>query len=275
MAALPHVRTAVVATLAIVCAGIAGPDLRAQKPAASDLPARIAEFTRVFISGFTNVVAQEDFELRRPKKNVRSDVLLVRYPGTKRDLLVFRDVTSLNGIATGAREDRLMDLFLRPAEDSFRRANEISSAAQEHVPSVFNPLFVIGFFQADFQSRFKLTIKNAGGDWPAGVKAVGFQETGTPTLLRTGLLGNYDAPSRGTVWAEESTGRILETELQVKEGRTVTTLRTKFKLDDRLQVVVPGEMRTKNPDGVATYSNFRTFQVQTDDSIALPPKPKP
>ena len=38
---------------------------------------------------------------------------------------------------------------------------------------------------------------------------------------------------------------------------------TKFKLDERLQVTVPMEMRTENPDGVATYTNFRRFGVET------------
>ena len=45
---------------------------------------------------------------------------------------------------------------------------------------------------------------------------------------------------------------------------------TKFKLDERLQVTVPVEMRTQNPDGVAIYSNFRRFDVSTDTVIPVP-----
>ena len=49
---------------------------------------------------------------------------------------------------------------------------------------------------------------------------------------------------------------------------------TKFKLDERLQVTVPVEMRTQNPDGVATYINFRRFGVETEADIRKPPTPK-
>jgi hypothetical protein len=48
---------------------------------------------------------------------------------------------------------------------------------------------------------------------------------------------------------------------------------TKFKLDERLQVMVPVEMKTENPDGRAIYSHFRRFEVATDAVIpATPPE---
>ena len=40
------------------------------------------------------------------------------------------------------------------------------------------------------------------------------------------------------------------------------------RLDDRLQIMVPEQMRTENPAGIATYSNFRRFNVQTDTAVA-------
>jgi hypothetical protein len=48
---------------------------------------------------------------------------------------------------------------------------------------------------------------------------------------------------------------------------------TRFRVDDRLQVTVPVEMRTENPDGAAKYSNFRRFGVETDAAIPLLPGP--
>jgi len=97
-------------------------------------------------------------------------------------------------------------------------------------------------------------------------------EIGRPTLLRTGAFGDFDAPTRGTAWIEEGTGRILQTELQVGRGKSMPTMVTTFKLDERLQVMVPVEMKTENPDGHAVYSNFRRFEVATD-SIVQPPSP--
>ena len=43
---------------------------------------------------------------------------------------------------------------------------------------------------------------------------------------------------------------------------------TTFALDRKLQIVVPQQMRTENPTGVATYSNFRRFRVDTDTAMA-------
>lgn len=112
----------------------------------------------------------------------------------------------------------------------------------------------------------------AGHAVAATTKAVSLVEVGRPTVLRTGPFGNLDAPTRGTAWIEEGTGRILQTELQIGRGRSApTTMVTKFTLDERLQVMVPSEMRTRNPDGVAAYSNFRRFEAGADSAVQLPP----
>ena len=199
-----------------------------------------------------------------------SDLLLVRYPGSQRDLISYRDVVQVDAKAVPGREARLLELFLKPTRELRERARQIMTGADQFVPSVFNPIFVLGFLQSDFQSRFELTVNDAGPDWPREVKAVTFVELGRPTLLRTGPFGDIDAPTRGTAWIEEGTGRVLQTELQVGRGRSLPTMVTKFKLDDRLQVMVPNEMRTQNPDGLAIYSNFRRFEVATDTAIPAP-----
>ena len=221
------------------------------------------------------MVAQEDFTLSKPDRRVTSDLLLVRYPGTRRDLIPYRDVSQLNGQVVAGREQRLLDLFVTPTERLRERAKLIQQSADAYVPSAFNPMFVIGFLQSDFQQRFELTVNDAGPDWARGVKAVTFVETGRPTLLRTGTFGDIDVPTRGTAWIEESTGRILQTELEAGRGRSAPKMITKFSLDDRLQITVPVEMRTENPDGLAVYSNFRRFGVQTDTEIPLKPAAEP
>jgi hypothetical protein len=42
---------------------------------------------------------------------------------------------------------------------------------------------------------------------------------------------------------------------------------TRYGLDQRLQVTVPQTMRTRNPEGEATYRNFRRFDVTTDTAV--------
>jgi hypothetical protein len=250
----------------VVCAGRGA---HAQAP--PELTRRIGDYVGRFIAGFSNVVAQEEFEFRRPRKSVRSEFLLVNYPGVEDELLTFRDVTHVDGKPLDGRQERLAGLFLEPTFETIRRAQDINLNAGEHVPPVLNPLMAVCFFQTRYLPRFRLTVNKAGREWPEGVVAVGFLETVKPTLLRTGKVSDPDAPTRGTIWVDEQTGRVLETELQVRNEGRVVTMRTRFHRDDRLQVMVPGEMQTKSPDALAVYSNFRRFTVRTDETLTKSP----
>ena len=243
-------------------------------PITAELRYRTGSYIAGVVNGLANVVAQEEFELSRPNRRVTSDLLLVRYPGSQRDLILHRDAMRLNGAPIAGREERLLDLFAKPSDRLREQARRIMLGADAYVPSMFNPIFVLGFLQTDFQSRFELTVNDAGPGWPREVKAVTFVEVGRPTMLRLGEFDGIDVPSRGTAWIEEGTGRILQTELQIGRGKSLPTIVTKFKLDEHLQVTVPVEMRTQNPDGIATYTNFRRFGVETDTKIPTPPTPQ-
>jgi hypothetical protein len=236
----------------------------------ADLRSRTAAYVAGVVNGLANVVAQEEFDLSKPDRKVTSDLLLVQYPGSRRDLIPYRDVSHVDSKPLAGREQRLLDLFVNSTERLRERARRIMNDGEAHVPTVFNPMFVLGFLQSDFQSRFELTVGDAGSDWPREVKLVTFVETGRPTLLRTGAFGDLDVPTRGRAWIEEGTGRVLQTELEVGRGRGIPVMVTKFKVDEKLQVTVPAEMRTQNPEGLAVYSNFRRFEVATDTAIPAP-----
>jgi hypothetical protein len=92
-----------------------------------------------------------------------------------------------------------------------------------------------------------------------------------PTILRAGMRGELDVPVRGTAWVEPLTGRVLQTELMVPSGKSTINIVTTFTLEPRLQIMVPEQMRTENPRGVATYRNFRRFSVQTETTVADKP----
>jgi VWFA-related protein len=243
-------------------------------PITAELRSRTGSYVAGVVNGLANIVGQEAFTLSSPGRRVTSDLLLVRYPGSTRDLLAYRDVIQLNGKPVPGREQRLIDLFITPPGGLRERARQIMADSEAHVPSVFNPMFALAFLQSAYQSQFELTVNDAGPTWPREVKAVTFVEVRRPTVLRRGPLDNIDLPTRGTAWIEEGTGRVLQTELIVGEGRSAQSMLTKFQLDERLQVTVPVEMRTQNPDGVAVYSNFRRFGVDTDATIKKPPTPK-
>ncbi len=187
-------------------------------PMSTELRYLTAIYIIGLVNGLANVVGQEEFTLSKPDRRVTSDLLLVRYPGTQRDLIPYRDVAQVDAKPIPGREGRLLDLFLKPTAGLRDQARQIMLSADQFVPSMFNPMFVIGFLQSDFQSRFELTVNDAGPDWPREVKAVTFVEIGRPTLLRTGAFGDIDVPTRGTAWIEEGTGRVLQTELEVGRG---------------------------------------------------------
>jgi hypothetical protein len=244
-------------------------------PITPQLQQLTATYVTGVVNGLANVVAEESFKLSKPDRRVTSDLLLVRYPGTRRDLIPYRDVSQVDGKPIAGREQRLVDLFVKPTDFLREQARRIMLSADAYVPSAFNPMFVLGFLQSDFQVRFQFTVNDAGKDWPPEVKAVTFVEVGRPTLLREGAFGDIDVPTRGTAWIEETTGRILQTELEVGRGRSAPTMVTTYRPDDRLQVTVPVEMRTRNPEGIATYTNFRRFGVETTTTVPLPPSSDP
>ena len=240
------------------------------------ISARLQESTAAYVAqvvnGLAKMVALEEFTLSGPNRRVTSDFLLVLYPGTVRDLIAYRDVVQGNGKPLAGREQSRLSELYEPTEAFREQAKKIMESGSAYVPTAFNPMFVLGFLQSDFQPRFEFTVHDAGPDWGREVKAVTFVEIGRPTLLRAAAaFGSVDVPTRGTAWIEEATGRVLQTELEVGRGRSVPKMVTTFRLDDRYQVTVPAEMRTENPDGVAVYTNFRRFGVETDTTIPAPP----
>jgi VWFA-related protein len=253
---------------------VSRPDTRTRGiPITPQLQQLTARYVASVVNGLATpaaVVAEENFTLSKPDRRVTADLLLVGYPGAPRDLIPYRDVWQVDGRPIAGREQRLVDLFVNPTDSLRNQVRKIWLDADAYVPSAFNPMFVVAFLQAEFQGRFQFTVSDAGKDWSPQVKAVMFVEVGRPTLLRQGTFGDIDVPTRGTAWIEETTGRILQTELEVGRGRSAPTMVTTFGLDDRLQITVPVEMRTRNPEGIATYTNFRRHGVATDADVLLP-----
>jgi hypothetical protein len=239
-------------------------------PITPEMQRQTASYVAQVVGNLSKVVAQEDFDLTSPDRRIRSQFLLVPLPGSDRDLLPFRHVTEVNGKRLPDETKRLAELFQEPKPTDLvrNRVSQITLAAEDYVPSVLNPIFVLAALQAGLQGRFEWTVNDAGAEWSSQVKAVTFVERARPTLLRGGPLRDQDAPARGTAWIEEGTGRLLQSELQIGTGRSAIKALTKFRLDDKLQIMVPDTMRTENPKGVATYSNFG--QKGVDTQFVLP-----
>ena len=111
--------------------------MNAQAPSRDELVTRMGAYITTFVRNLASVVAEETYhaEVTAPirKRNLRSDFLLVRYPGAERLWLSFRDVIDVDGKPVrDERGERLTALFLQPFEGATRRAREISMASEQY-----------------------------------------------------------------------------------------------------------------------------------------------
>ena len=243
-----------------------------------ELLAKATLYVAQFVDQFSNVVAEEtlvqETTVPRRKRTMKSDYLLVRYPGDTQ-WQSFRDVAEVDGKPVRDQQERLTKLFLEPSSNALRRARELAEAGARHnllnIGTLNNPLLVIAFLQEGYRERFRFNL--AGLDKKLGptVRTVQFQEFKIPSLIKGN--SNQDILSQGLVSIEEDTGRVVKTELRIGRGAAAITVTTLYKFDDELGINVPIEMRDWYPDGageirgVATYGRFRRFQVKTEETV--------
>jgi hypothetical protein len=269
-------RVAVVWSLALGV--IAPPSAAAQDNKVEALMARTAAYVAQFVNRFSNVVAEEtlvqETTVPRRKRTMRSDFLLVRYPGDAQ-WQAFRDVTEVDGKPVRDKEERLSKLFLEPASSALRRARDLQNAGARYnlldIGTLNNPLLVMAFLQDVYRERFRFTLAGLEKKLGPAVRTVQFQEWKLPTIIKAN--GNQDVLTRGLVWVEEDTGRVVKTELRIGGRSSPTSIVTLYRFDDELGTSVPVEMRDWYPDGtgeirgVATYGRFRRFKVETSEEV--------
>jgi hypothetical protein len=250
----------------------------AQSPKVDELIPKATAYAHLFVERFSNVVAEERYEqeitVPKRKRVLVSDFLLVKPPG---DELwnAFRDVAEVDGKPVRDREDRLMKLFLEPSSNSLRRAAEIREAGARHnladIGTLNNPLLVIGFLQSQYVDRFRFNLAGLEKKLGADVRTVRFVEFRQPTMLKRNANG--DLFSRGLIWIEEATGRVVKTELQLGGQTAPIRITTLFEFDEALGINVPIVMEDWYPDrtgefrGKASYGKFRRFEVKTEETI--------
>jgi hypothetical protein len=277
--------------LTVICAltlALAPARTVVQAPSAEELLRRAADYVADFVEGLSNVVAEEEyqqsFQSGPARRRLKSDFLLVKYPGMDREFLAFRDVIEVNGRPVTDQQDRLLKLFIEPYANPVARAAEIATASGRHSVDrgrLANPLFVLAQLQSHYQPRFRFTLKGLASRLGSAVREVEMFEIKNPAP-------GQPLPIHALAWIDEGTGRVLKTEL--REGRAPSTAltTTTFGTDPTLAIDVPVEMRdsfvlraaggpvnaTDQFNGVATYSRFRRFRVHAEEKIETPPSPQ-
>lgn len=267
-----------VAVAALACAasapgGAAGPDLQTVLDMASDYEAK-------FIGDFENVVAEEVYvqetSAPRRKRTIKSDYLFVRYPDVE-GLMTLRDPFEVDGKAVrdSASADRMMRLFTSPVPNAILRARALAEEGARYnlldIGTLNNPVLTMVFLQRNYRPRFRWNLSGIDKNLGPSVRTVHFEEFRVPSILKTGA--NQDLLTRGLIWLDEQSGRVVKTRVQIGPSRIPPEIVTTFRHDDGLGIDVPGEMKDWYPDrqgdisGVATYGRFRRFQVKTDESL--------
>jgi hypothetical protein len=282
--------------LIVLCLLRPWPLLAQEPPSTATVLARVASYVADYQKQMIGVVAEEYYRQNavslsrggrqsRQFRELRSDLLLVKLP-TEEQWLQFRDVFEVDRKPVRDRDERLYKLFVTPTpgHDARAQAETIQEESSRHnigpVRRTINmPILALLFFEASQHANIqieKLVAENSRRFEPLAraehVWRLGFQETGTPTLVR-GAAGK-DIPSRGEIWVDSTTGRILQTELISEDGVVITsTIEVTYGTAPGFTLLLPAEMRElyrvrvneSRIDGRATYSKFRQFTVTTTE----------
>lgn len=241
---------------------------------------RVAAYVQRFVDDLTNVVAEEryvqEFRLNRDRRQLRSDFLLVKYPGDEHRYQTFRDVLEVDGRPVRDQQARLTQLFLEPFASAVQRAGEIETASARQSlrrGRLVDPLQAISYLQAFYQPQSEFSVAPADRRAGAGVIEL--------TFTQIIPAGGSAIPLRGKALLVEQTGRVMKTELTAGSGANVRVTTTEFGFNAALRIDVPVRLRDVMPAsggdefvGTAEYSNFRRFQVRAEQEIDVPAKPE-
>ena len=192
----------------------------AQSPKVNELIPKATAYAHQFVERFTNVVAEERYEqeITVPR---RKRVLRVGLPpgqATGRRALESLQRCRRSGRQAGARPRGPAHETVPRSRLPIRsaRAAEIREAGARHnladIGTLNNPLLVIAFLQSQYVDRFRFNLAGLDKKLGPDVRTVRFVEFRRPTVLK--LNANADLFSRGLIWIEEATGRVVKTELQ-------------------------------------------------------------
>jgi hypothetical protein len=263
------------------------PDARRRDPELDLVMARASEYVASYFRDFSNVVAEEEYEQKQEmsgfraglRRTLKSDFLMVSRPGLE-GWVPFRDVYEVDGKPVRDRVDRLRLLFIERPATAMNDAREINDESARYnvgdiTRNVNIPTFALLYLAPS--RALGLAVARRGSDSIDGVAAwqVDFQERMRPTLIRAAR--DTDLPVSGSFWIEPLTGRVLKSVIRTGEpvaGEVTVT----YRRSETIGLWVPAEMRelfkrpTGNLTGRATYSNFRRFQVKTEETITVPKK---
>jgi hypothetical protein len=148
------------------------------------------------------------------------------------------------------------------------------------VRNVNVPVMALAVLKPENQIRFFYNhVETADAERTDGAWAIDYREVGISTMIKTN--GEKDMPIEGRLWIEPATGRVRGTIMRAQSELLKGVIQVDYEFEESLGIFVPRRMHEEYrqyADGsgvtaVATYSNFRRFQVKVDEQMA-PTKPQ-
>jgi hypothetical protein len=301
----PMRRACLPAAVALLWAGPALVRPAAQEPSLELVLARASAYALNFRTELPGIAAEETYVQdvlgasalwqRRyvTHREMKSDLLLVRPDGER--LVEMRDVFEADGKRVRDRDERLTRLFLEGSTSSDEQLRQIlAESARYNIGNIFRnvntPTLPLLFLEPQSLGRFTFHRTDDGRPLLDVERAkpsldqawvVEYQETQKGTFIRRNSSGD-DLPVRGRYWIAAATGRILMAELSFQDVQMDGTIDVRYGSEIGPGFLLPVEMReryqtratpTQPPletRGVATYANFRRFQVRADQTVQPP-----
>lgn len=283
------------ASVSFLSAGLAGQSA----PTLDEVLNRASSYVAEYERAFSAVVSEERYAQRlsgggvTETRALRSDLILMNAADS--GWLIFRDVYEVDGHAVRDRDDRVLNLLLKPPPDAFAQAKRIAEeGARFNIGpmqrTINTPTMALMFLRRELLGRSEFRI--AGRDGERGVNAVvlRFQERGLPRIVNT----RDDAAARGRFWIDPATGRVLKSELELDSAGMHAFIVVTYAPQEKLDLWVPtmmveryrgettsgniaardlrdgastGGVSTLTVEGTATYGNFRRFSVDVTTII--------
>jgi hypothetical protein len=251
---------------------------QAQTPALESALRAAAKYIEQYERDVTAVMAQEDYEQRvlseARVRRLRSDMLIlaVEHAGW----VELRDTFEVDGNRVRDRDERISKLFMKPNPDAIQQAQRIASeGARFNIsPKMFTlnrtlnvPLTALRFLRGPNQDRSTFQLDRVE---PSRI-ILKFKEHAKPRLIAS----DDGSAATGSFTIEPTSGRVLESELQLVTRQVAGTFSVVYAEQPALKLWLPASMTESYTfgrasamlDGRATYSSFRVFRVETSTVI--------
>jgi hypothetical protein len=246
-----------------------------------ELLERLGHYVTGFERDLAAVVSEEDYlqEVHGgpapfgDQRSLRSDLLLSMAGNL--GWVGFRDVFEVDGKPVRDRNDRLVDLFLKPTADS---GNQVRRLVDESarlnlgwVNRTINvPTMALQFARSADQHRSEFTLSGTTKVKSTTAREIHFREIARPRVIKT----DDWAAAAGRFWIEEDSGRVVRTELRFTTVKTTVSIVVTYEFQPRLNLLLPVLMEEQYSTplkptiiGRASYKNFRQFNVTVEQII--------